>query len=1160
MIGTPPTETNTRAYNGNSVASVYISSGYGDLATKSEVGDGNTSVFDDAALSLQNGFYGMSDPANLRGLVERFEVELTQGGTSKGTYRIRLINPTNELELFLFGIYNAAFPGDNTPFDIYKEASREQEAKTTIKAIDESSPLKDLLSRGMQLPFLYLRWGYGIKEEEGLSRIHKCVLFGCEYFINSNQDKVIELHLIDWFSSLAENQTFNIAPHLTEENCLDKDKQLRGFSKILESLLLKYTEVFPGILPFYDEKSTNMEKLDVVVNNLAVSRWIELQKYLKEDAENKSPNHVATITAIDVATGEEALPFLLEIPSDLAEGRDFSTGSKDLSDANKIWIAAYSNVFDFLQINQRHSSDMGTTLPVFVEVPDIAPIDYRASLGKAFESYKDTTFINTVEIGLLNFLIPVWETPAQKLPFALATPLMSPAVPTGPLQPFETARPINYNPDITMQGEMAGALGANQNPTAAFFQGYLVADAKGKGLEDIGKIGAELMPDAGLVPLQNYKLSYTELEKIILNIRKLEPALSDGQNFGFNSDNFGDLPTAVFTQQSLNRNNPLYAVMSEKYYPLYSPISAGTTIDSRTARNPLWLSTGSFQVKGLESDPDDPSIHEQFPSVRLNNDYNLERFQALAKNANRKHEGNWLPGNYGEANPFMALVPTPDSILKLELIFGQMTQEIIQRATPSTTPALLQTLGDLIPQETTLPDGTVIKGDLLFGSDAREKLDARRDDLEDAYSHSLDVFLGTGKSSTPHITQILIDVVTGINKLVVGEKDPFVVQQVDLNSLTPDGFKELFEPAGLLYSLKLTAEEEDNIWTRKPMLLLIGRSSWLSSSFSDRLLSKIHSFPEITRTEEELQDYIFLSYGEKDSIVTDLKFTGDIRTLYNIPRAFYASLQFNSLKDFFETATQSATEEMLLDMVIFVHKYKDEELLNSLESVIPYETDADEREILLGKRNAIITRHTNFKDRIQAVTYESHQEYLDVFPSLITKFTDEQLTKAGFTNVLAARKVASILGSESFTQKLFPVRKLTAQQFEDLPYGGYTESHNLKTVYYTRQLDVAFFYQTLVSLEAASTDAKMNYVQNAQNEAWQVELTTLGIPEIDVMGAEFFARRIVLSVELPRSEGLHWLSGIYTIVGIKHDLDPSTGFKTNLSLIKVPAATIPAYG
>ena len=252
MIGTPPTETSTRAFNANNVASVYISSGYGDLVTKSEQGGGDTTVFDDAALSLQNGVYGMSDPANLKGLVERFEVELTQGGTSKGNYRLRLLNPTAELELFLFGIYNATFPNTKTPFEMYAAAALEDEAKETVHAVEESTPLKDLLSRGMQLPFLYLRWGYGTKQEEGLSRIHKCVLFGCEYFINSNKDKVIEIHLIDWFASLAENKTFNIAPHLTEESCLDDEKQLRPFSEILGSLILKYSKVYPGVYTLFD--------------------------------------------------------------------------------------------------------------------------------------------------------------------------------------------------------------------------------------------------------------------------------------------------------------------------------------------------------------------------------------------------------------------------------------------------------------------------------------------------------------------------------------------------------------------------------------------------------------------------------------------------------------------------------------------------------------------------------------------------------------------------------------------------------------------------------------------------------------------------------------------------------------------------------------------
>ena len=340
MIGTPPTETNTRAYNGNSVASVYISSGYGDLVAKTDGLPGQNVQFDDPSLSLQNGIYGMSDPANLQGLVERFEVELEQGGTSKGTYRLRLINPTDELELFLFGIYNAVFPSTKTSFDIYAEAALEQQAKTTVNAVDQDNPLKDLLSRGMQLPFLYLRWGYGTKLEEGLSRIHKCVLFSCDYSINANKDKVIELHLIDWFSSLAENQTFNVAPHLTEVSCLDENKQLKNFNVVVEELITKYSGVFPGIIPLYDSDSSNMEQLRVIANNMAVLRWDEYLEYEKTDSVGQPLNFANFVASSTAETAADTLGSadVLTISDDLTLGKDFSDSENELSAAHKIWL------------------------------------------------------------------------------------------------------------------------------------------------------------------------------------------------------------------------------------------------------------------------------------------------------------------------------------------------------------------------------------------------------------------------------------------------------------------------------------------------------------------------------------------------------------------------------------------------------------------------------------------------------------------------------------------------------------------------------------------------------------------------------------------------------------------------------------------------------
>ena len=1136
MIGTPPTETNTRAYNGNSVASVYISSGYGDLVAKTDGLPGQNVQFDDPSLSLQNGIYGMSDPANLQGLVERFEVELEQGGTSKGTYRLRLINPTDELELFLFGIYNAVFPSTKTSFDIYAEAALEQQAKTTVNAVDQDNPLKDLLSRGMQLPFLYLRWGYGTKLEEGLSRIHKCVLFSCDYSINANKDKVIELHLIDWFSSLAENQTFNVAPHLTEVSCLDENKQLKNFNVVVEELITKYSGVFPGIIPLYDSDSSNMEQLRVIANNMAVLRWDEYLEYEKTDSVGQPLNFANFVASSTAETAADTLGSadVLTISDDLTLGKDFSDSENELSAAHKIWLGAYSEIFKFLGIKQSHSSDQGDIQPVSLSNSGFNAPDSRSALGKAFNEYKENVSIKTTEIGVLDFMVPVWEAPEFKPTWLTVDPLIG-ALPSPLTQPFLTPRTINLNPNPVMQAEMA----SNLSPTVQgpFVKGYLSATQNANRFDAVGT-------DREVAQIGAYEISFADFENIMGGIRELSSDLLSFKPIEMLGPKSPYLPNAVITFPTLLASQPNYTdiTFQEADFLLYSPLAAETSVESLFVGflPPHELrSFGTFQTKGAIAA--NPFVPVSPNETTAGNNSSIKKAYPIT-NFTFKHS---ISSQY---TPIISLVPSPQAIVTLEAKFLELQIEVLAGAQAAVSKqSFLDKAKHLIFAGELSEDGNPF----LDTTDIR--------DLEAPYSHSVTAFLGTGNSTTPHITGVMIALVTGLNKLVVGEADAFVVQQVDLTQLTPEELTDMFKPTGLLYSLNLFAEEEAQIYFDRPTLLLVGRSRWLVNAFSNRLLSKINSFPEITRVEEEYQDYIFLSYGQKDSIVTDLNFTGDIRTLYNIPRAFYSTKQFNSLQGFFKTTSDSETNQMLKDMILFVHDTQNEKTLSNLKYALTQVSDDELTKELLKERDAIETERADIQN-LNAIDYLTHKEYLEMFPALITEFTDEQLESAGFKDPLAARKITSILGSKEFTEILFPVKDYSDQSSKH----GYANSQGSKII--SRQLDVAYFNQKLSQLERASMDAKMNYVENTQDEAWQVQIATLGIPEIDVMGAEFFARRVYLTVNTPRggktkegTEGLHWLSGIYSIVGIRHELEPSSGFITNLSLVKVPAAAMTTY-
>ena len=1144
MFGTIPTNTDTRAYNANNVASVYISSAYGDLVSTSEAIGGNPGTLDTQALSLQNGVYGMSDPANLKGLVEKFEVELTQGGTSKGTYRLRLINPTDELEVFIFGIYNAAFPGSHT-MDLYAEAAKYNKELDSVPAPggEGETPFTQLLKRGLQLPFLFLRWGYGTSEDEGLSRIHKCVLFGCEYTMNANQDKIIELHLIDWFSHMADNNTFNIRPKLTKTECLvtnGKDTTLLPVSVILTNLIQKYTDVFKGVYTFYDTNSGNMKYLDSLVNEIAKSRWAEYADLSSEDAEGNPTKFDPNISRQDIQNTLESIKEgdIKLSPADrlsfLIDDAPF-TSDKELTVLQQILISATKQVLNFLGINLEHSSAKDTAQPVAVDAEgDPVPIDSQSAMGEAWIEASNKIKINVGDrtdftFNNLTFYVPQWMPATPTTPFILTDPnALASTLPVK--QPFGSRR-VNYNQSIPMQAEMVDLIGSNfvggflapaKNARPGAYDKHLrsQSDRKRRTEQGTNIWGQELPNKLEELDAASFEMGYKEFETIVNNITKLLPTINSGANIYDNTPE-ADLMPSVFIPriEKMTSFFPSFAAVAHYHYFLYiPPILTAQTIEP----NPyLSINPPHFQQDGFTSNTVDV-----YSTNIMNFKLGLESLRA-----------------------FIRLVPTPQTVAALQTKLKSIQAEISANALDEQRGSFLSRTKDAV-------------GDLVAPLDSglsRLERDTSTENLNAAYKHKVTASLGTGNSDTPHITQTLVTLVNGINKLVI-EKNPFVVQQVDLHNLTSEKLDEIFETG----VLKVVGDAKDQFKEEKPTVLLIGQDTWLQDSFAGGLLNKVNSFPEITREEEEYNNLLFLDYGKENSIITDLKFKGDTRVLLNIPQTIYATLQQQSLQNFFEGATQEGTEELLKDLMSFLFENKIEADLKLLrDEKASGGLNAEELEaknIEIEKKKDELRKVT----QIEQVDYTVYEGYFDMFPDLLSNYDDETLKKAGFQNPSHARTLVSVLGTKEFTDLLFPVKTIETVLKKDTTVLSLDKSREYITsedhiiTEIVRQLDVASFYPTIQGMTAAAMDAKMNYIRSAQNQVWQVNITTLGIPEIDVMGAEFYARKIVLTVDPSRSgsklsgDAAHWLTGIYAITGIKHDLSPSQGYSTSLSLVKLP--------
>ncbi len=78
--------------------------------------------------------------------------------------------------------------------------------------------------------------------------------------------------------------------------------------------------------------------------------------------------------------------------------------------------------------------------------------------------------------------------------------------------------------------------------------------------------------------------------------------------------------------------------------------------------------------------------------------------------------------------------------------------------------------------------------------------------------------------------------------------------------------------------------------------------------------------------------------------------------------------------------------------------------------------------------------------------------------------------------------------------------------------------------------------------------AKMETLSQLQNTISDVEITTLGIPELDMLPQEQAVRKVALWVAEPRSPGeYNWITGTYMIVNLSHRIDES-GYTSNFTL------------
>lgn len=405
------------------------------------------------------------------------------------------------------------------------------------------------------------------------------------------------------------------------------------------------------------------------------------------------------------------------------------------------------------------------------------------------------------------------------------------------------------------------------------------------------------------------------------------------------------------------------------------------------------------------------------------------------------------------------------------------------------------------------------------------------------------------------VLQGLQKVLTNINTLLVDRINRVWYSFVDFNSLNENERNALIEGdakaaykskvATFFNKLGIPKEEFKN----SIGMVLITDEATLKKQGLSGSLKRIFSFPEITTTASFTDgdsdsipgdNFIFLDVAAKDSIVVDVNFTGDQRVLASLAQIPQITRQTKQFQDLFKSPEESYDVLAILVSEAISERggipdkvrrktAREQGIINSTEFIY----DKKIQNLVIPYLNILVQDGNKLK---------AFQDYFSLRQQGARTPRKTNVDKDFILNLL------SILQSDRLLDKLFPLNKKSISSYYKLD--GTTIARETEPLKLTRDIKI---FEGLSKngnfLDSYIKDTVMA-AQNLSNEAWKVEVVTLGVPELDIPPQELSSRVVVLNVWDERTQSLHWLSGTYQILGLAHAIDPSKGYLTKLKLFK----------
>jgi len=241
------------------------------------------------------------------------------------------------------------------------------------------------------------------------------------------------------------------------------------------------------------------------------------------------------------------------------------------------------------------------------------------------------------------------------------------------------------------------------------------------------------------------------------------------------------------------------------------------------------------------------------------------------------------------------------------------------------------------------------------------------------------------------------------------------------------------------------------------------------------------------------------------------------------------------------------------------------------------EIEALRKEQPSAERDAQISSLEVLEERAdKGANYVMDEDLLSLFPAYVDYFTDEELesisrevdTKRA-SSAEDLRLLASMVNDPTLLNALFPEADLDGQDntvktvtiSTDPNTGEVVATETKKTVlkrevYFNTSQEKS---KDLFKVASKLTDEKFQAQLALLQEAWQVEIDTLGIPELSDLLSDVgeSGRSVLLRVFDPRlnSDQPHWISGVYMITRLAHRIDSTGGYTTKMTLLRSQTTT-----